>query len=145
MTGCLSRRLLAFLLDVALAYAAFLPLAWLWPGAAQPLGADPAPLLLALTYAVRALPELLWRRSPGKMVLRLEAAGPRWAPLLRHSWLWLPVPLALLLPAVPWYSLLAGVVGLSALFSPGGRSVADVVARTTVVQLGRGCALPSVS
>ncbi|QGU04029.1 RDD family protein [Corynebacterium comes] len=142
MSSCLTRRLIAFLIDVALAYVLFFAAAWLWPAWAEPVGVDPAPLLLLITFAVRALPELVWRRSPGKMILRLDAVGPRWAPLVRHSWLWLPVPLALALPAVPWYSILAIVLGLSAVLAPDGRSGADRLARTTVIARGRGCALP---
>lgn len=142
MGGCHARRLIAFLIDVALAYVLFFASARLWPGAAAQIGADPAPLLLSITFGVRALPELIWRRSPGKMILRLDAVGPRWAPLLRHAWLLLPVPAALFLPAVAWYSMFAGAVALSAVVSPDGRSLADRAARTTVIQRGRGCALP---
>ena len=63
-------------------------------------------------------------------------------PLLRHAWLLLPVPAALFLPAVAWYSMFAAAVALSAVVSPDGRSLADRAARTTVIQRGRGCALP---
>lgn len=142
MSGCQARRLIAFLVDVALAYAVFFPATWLWPASAEQVGTDPAPLLLVVTFAVRALPEVVWRRSLGKMLLRLDTVGPRWAPLVRHSWLLAPVPLALLIPAVPWYSIVLLTLGLSAVLSPDGRSLADRAARTTVIQRGRGCALP---
>lgn len=137
MSSCLARRLIAFLIDVALAYLFYFAL-----GAPAPIGVDPAPALLGLTWAVRALPELVWRRSPGKMIMRIDAVGPRWAPLVRHLWLLVPIPLALVLPAVPWYSLLVLAVGVSALLDPANRTLADRAARTVVIQRGQGCALP---
>ncbi|GAB3703317.1 RDD family protein [Corynebacterium nasicanis] len=137
MSSCLARRLIAFLIDVGIASLLYLALGS--PGAG---GVDPAPALLGLTWAVRTLPELVWRRSPGKMMMRIDAAGPRWAPLVRHLWLIIPIPLGYLLPVVPWYSLLACVIGLSALLAPDHRSLADRAAHTTVIQRGAGCALP---
>lgn len=137
MNSCLARRLIAFLIDVGIAYLLYFAL-----GAPAPVGADPAPALLGLTWAVRALPELVWRRSPGKMIMRIDAVGPRWAPLVRHLWLIIPVPLAYLVPVIPWYSLLATVIGISALLHPANRSLADRLAQTTVIPRGAGCALP---
>lgn len=134
MSSCLARRLIAFLLDVALAYAVYITI-----GAPEPVGTDPAPALLALTWTVRAVPELIWRRSPGKMFLRIHVIGPRWAPLIRHLWLLLPIPLGLVAPMVPWYSLLAVTVGVSAYVAADNRSFADRAARSTVLQRDAGC------
>lgn len=138
MSSCLTRRLVAFLIDVVLAYAVYFAL-----GAPEPVGVDPAPALLAVTWALRAVPELLWHRSPGKALLRIDVVGPRWAPLVRHLWLLLPIPLALVAPAVPWYSLFAVAVGVSAYLAADNRSLMDRAARSTVLQRGSGCALPS--
>lgn len=137
MSSCLARRLLAFLIDVGLAYLLYFTL-----GAPDPVGVDPAPALLLIVWVLRAVPELFWRRSPGKMIVRIDAVGPWWAPLVRHLWLIVPVPLAYLAPSVPWYSLLATVIGVSALLNPANRSLADRLAQTTVIQRGAGCALP---
>ena len=138
MSSCLARRLIAFLVDVVLAYLLYFAV-----GAPEAVGVDPAPVLLLLTWAVRSLPELVWRRSPGKMMLRIEVIGPRWASLIRHLWLLLPVPLVFVAPAVPWYSLFALTVGASAFLAADNRSLADRAARSTVIQRGVGCALPS--
>lgn len=138
MSSCLARRLVAFLIDIALAYVIYFAV-----GAPEPVGVDPAPALLFITWALRAVPELIWRRSPGKMIVRIDVIGPRWAPLIRHLWLLLPVPLALLAPMVPWYSLFAVAVGASAFFARDNRSLADRAARSTVLQRGVGCALPA--
>ena len=50
--------------------------------------------------------------------------------------------IALVLPAVPWYSLLVLAVGVSAQLDPANRTLADRAARTVVIQRGQGCALP---
>ena len=63
-------------------------------------------------------------------------------PRFRHLWLLVPIPLALVLPAMPWYSLLVLAVGVSALLDPANRTLADRAARTVVIQRGQGCALP---
>jgi len=137
VSSCLARRLVAFLVDVALAYVVYVAV-----GAPEPAGVDPAPALLAITWALRAVPELLWRRSPGKMLVRIDVTGPRWAPLIRHLWLLLPIPLGTLAPAVPWYSLFAVAVSVSALLATDNRSWADRAAGSTVIQRGTGCSLP---
>ncbi|NLP38673.1 MAG: RDD family protein [Corynebacterium pollutisoli] len=137
MNSCLARRLNAFLIDVGIAYLLYFAL-----GAPEPVGADPAPALLLLTWVIRVVPEKILARSPGKMLLRLDAVGPWWAPLVRHLWLIIPVPLAYLVPVIPWYSLLATVIGISALLHPANRSLADRLAQTTVIPRGAGCALP---
>lgn len=136
MNSCLTRRLVAFLIDVALAYGIYFLL-----GAPESPGVDPPPLLLFLTWLLRVVPELFWRRSPGKMILRIDALGPAWAPPVRHSWLILPVPLGMVFPAIPWYSLFVLLVGASAVLSPTQRSVADRLTRSTVVQQSQSCAV----
>lgn len=138
VSSCLARRLVAFLIDVVLAYAVYFAV-----GAPEPVGVDPAPALLAITWVLRAVPELIWRRSPGKMLVRIDVVGPRWAPLIRHLWLVLPIPLGMAALMVPWYSLFAVAVGVSAYATKDNRSLADRASRSTVLQRGVGCSLPS--